>query len=214
MFKRKISKAAAIISAIWILAFLIFYFTRPLVAFFTGPMDKSYIDNLSKPGALTFSYRTKVVRNEDSNILKRSDLIINHSVLGLDYENTYDMVYDPTALVNLAELGSDFTYLYDETDSIEAEFLEYLNESGLRFNAVPFSSTIARSEYALYRERTGEGLILTLSLDKTIGFIRSLENARLAITYLDYAALEIRDAEIVFTPEWDSIIRENLQKGF
>ena len=47
-------------------------------------------------------------------------------------------------------------------------------------------------------------------LDETIGFIRSLESPRIAVTYLDAAALETIKPVLVFSPDWDEIIRGNL----
>ena len=127
-----------------VLFFLIFFFSRPLVVFFVGNLDSNYIEELSKPSALTLYYRTKVVANPSDNSLNNADLIINHSVIGLDKENVYEMEYDPESLIEpyVANLGSDVTYLYDSTDDKEVEILDYLNSRISDLNAVSYESGI------------------------------------------------------------------------
>ena len=115
MVKRKGLIASLSILLICISSFLVFLFSRPLVVFFTGDVDSSYIARLDKPKRLTSSYRTKTVENVDENVLNKADLIINHSAIGLDNENVYDMTYDLEALVGpyVDRIGDDAVYLYD-----------------------------------------------------------------------------------------------------
>lgn len=212
MVKRKGLIASLSILLICISSFLVFLFSRPLVVFFTGDVDSSYIARLDKPKRLTSSYRTKTVGNVDENVLNKADLIINHSVIGLDNENVYDMPYDLEALVGpyADRIGDDAVYLYDSTDSKEVELLSFLKARIPGIEGVPYESEIGRSDYGVYGNRVGDGLIISTSLDETIGFIRSLESPRIAVTYLDAAALETIKPVLVFLPDWDEIIRGNL----
>ena len=198
-----------------VLFFIIFFFSRPLVVFFVGNLDSNYIEELSKPSALTLYYRTKVVVNPDDNSLNNADFIINHSVIGLDKENVYEMEYDPESLIEpyATNLGSDVTYLYDSTDDKEVEILDYLNSRISDLNAVSYESEIGRADHGLFQQRVGDGVIITLSLSETISFLRTLDSPQIAVTYLDAAALEAIEPYIVFSPDWDSLIRENLRKA-
>ena len=148
----------------------------------------------------------------DENVLNKADLIINHSVIGLDNENVYDMTYDLEALVGpyVDRIGDDAVYLYDSTDPKEVELLSFLKARLPGIEGVPYESEIGRSDYGVYGNRVGDGLIISTSLDETIGFIRSLESPRIAVTYLDAAALETIKPVLVFSPDWDEIIRGNL----
>ena len=208
MVKRKGLIASLSILLICISSFLVFLFSRPLVVFFTGDVDSSYIARLDKPKRLTSSYRTKT----DENVLNKADLIINHSAIGLDNENVYDMTYDLEALVGpyVDRIEDDAVYLYDSTDPKEVELLSFLKARLPGIEGVPYESEIGRSDYGVYGNRVGDGLIISTSLDETIGFIRSLESPRIAVTYLDAAALETIKPVLVFSPDWDEIIRGNL----
>lgn len=212
MVKRKGLIASLSILLICISSFLVFLFSRPLVVFFTGDVDSSYIARLDKPKRLTSSYRTKTMENVDENVLNKADLIINHSAIGLDNENVYDMTYDLEALVGpySDRIGDDAVYLYDSTDPKEVELLSFLEARLPGIEGVPYESEIGRSDYGVYGNRVGDGLIISTSLDETIGFIRSLESPRIAVTYLDAAALETIKPVLVFSPDWDEIIRGNL----
>lgn len=198
-----------------LLAALSFYFSRPLVVFFTGEADPYYVDNLVKLDFFSLHYRTRVVTDVDDDILNKADLIINHSVIGLDKPNEYLMTYDPLSLIApyVDSLGDGATYLYDSSDGEEVAVLSLLEERIGDLNAVPYDGKMDRSEYGIYKTRVGAGLIITLSLDETIGFIRTLDEPKIAVSYLDAAALETIEPSVVFSPEWDLIIEENLRKG-
>ena len=198
-----------------LLAALSFYFSRPLVVFFNAEADPYYVDNLVKPDFFSLHYRTRVVTDVDDDILNKADLIINHSVIGLDKPNEYIVGYDPLSLIApyVDSLGDGVTYLYDSSDGEEVAVLSFLVERVGDLNAVPYDGKIDRSEYGIYKTRVGTGLIITLSLDETIGFIRTLDEPEIAVSYLDAAALETLEPSIVFSPEWDLIIEENLKKG-
>lgn len=198
-----------------LLAALSFYFSRPLVVFFTAEADPYYVDNLEKPDFFSLHYRTRVVTDVDDDILNKADLIINHSVIGLDKPNEYIVGYDPLSLIApyVDSLGDGVTYLYDSSDGEELAVLSFLVERVGDLNAVSYDGKIDRSEYGIYKTRVGTGLIITLSLDETIGFIRTLDEPEIAVSYLDAAALETLEPSIVFSPEWDLIIEENLRKG-
>ena len=212
MKKRKPLIISIIVLALCALSSIAFYFSRPLVVFFTGDADSFYVENLDKPKPLTASYRTKIVGNPEENVLNEADFIINHSVIGLNYENVYDMSYDLKSLVEpyLAELGDEVTYIYDSTDSCEVELCSFLEKAIPDLNEISYDGQISRADYGVYRSRVGDGLIITTSLSETIDFIRAMENAEIAVTYLDAAALEILEPAVIFSPDWDGIIKENL----
>ena len=194
------------------LVFLAFYFTRPLVVFFSGDADSHYVSKLVKPDPVNLSYRTRICEKAEDNILNKADLIINHSVIGLDYDNVYDVTYNLQSLVSpyVENLGDGVTYLYDSTDPDEVALLSFLRSSLLSVNDVSYEGEIRKADYGVYKNRVGNGLIITTSLEETVGFIRSLESPQLALTYLDAAALETIEPVLVFSPDWDAIIKENL----
>ncbi len=212
MGKRKGFIALLIFLLVFMLVFLAFYFTRPLVVFFTGDADSLYVSKLVKPDPINLSYRTRICEKAEDNILNKADLIINHSVIGLDYNNVYDVTYDLQSLIApyIENLGDGVTYLYDSTDPDEVALLGFLRSSLLSVNDVSYEGEIRKADYGVYKNRVGDGLILTTSLEETVGFIRSLESPQLALTYLDAAALETIEPVLVFSPDWDAIIRENL----
>ena len=212
MGKRKGFIALLIFLLVFMLVFLAFYFTRPLVVFFTGDADSHYVSKLVKPDPVNLSYRTRICEKAEDNILNKADLIINHSVIGLDYDNVYDVTYNLQSLVSpyVENLGDGVTYLYDSTDPDEVALLSFLRSSLLSVNDVSYEGEIRKADYGVYKNRVGNGLIITTSLEETVGFIRSLESPQLALTYLDAAALETIEPVLVFSPDWDAIIKENL----
>lgn len=212
MGKRKGFIALLIFLLVFMLVFLAFYFTRPLVVFFTGDADSLYVSNLVKPAPINLSYRTRICEKAEDDILNKADLIINHSVIGLNYNNVYDVTYDLQSLIApyIENLGDGVIYLYDSTDPDEVALLGFLRSSLLSVNDVSYEGEIRKADYGVYKNRVGDGLIITTSLEETVGFIRSLESPQLALTYLDAAALETIEPVLVFSPDWDAIIRENL----
>ena len=212
MGKRKGFIALLIFLLAAMLVFLAFYFTRPLVVFFSGDADSHYVSKLVKPDPVNLSYRTRICEKAEDNILNKADLIINHSVIGLDYDNVYDVTYNLQSLVSpyVENLGDGVTYLYDSTDPDEVALLSFLRSSLLSVNDVSYEGEIRKADYGVYKNRVGNGLIITTSLEETVGFIRSLESPQLALTYLDAAALETIEPVLVFSPDWDAIIKENL----
>ena len=77
-------------------------------------------------------------------------------------------------------------------------------------NEIPYDGQISRADYGVYRSKVGDDLIITTSLSEIIDFIRTVEEAKIAVTYLDAAALEILEPAVIFSPDWDGIIKENL----
>lgn len=212
MKKRKPFIFSIIVFILCILSFLAFYFSRPLVVFFTGDVDSFYVENLDKPKPLGSSYRTKIVDDEEENVLNKADLIINHSVIGLNYKNVFNMPYDLKSLVEpyLSELGDEVSYIYDSTDPDEVELCSFLRTMLPNLNEIPYDGQISRADYGVYRSKVGDDLIITTSLSEIIDFIRTVEEAKIAVTYLDAAALEILEPAVIFSPDWDGIIKENL----
>ena len=215
IFGMKMKKAVLILVSLLfvvVAGFSVFYFTRPKVAFFVGDIDSSYVKRLSHPDALTASYRSKIVYDPSDSYLKSADLIINHSVIGLDFDNQYNMEYDPVSLMEpyIFSLEQPVTLLYDEVDPHSAEVRDFLRGEISNLIEVPYNMEIETSEYGIYGNEVGSGTIITMDLADTIGFIRTLDNPEIAVSYLDAAALESDIGCIVFEPDWDSIIRNNL----
>ena len=155
----------------------------------------------------------EIIQGEDGEIKTIIyDTMKVNKLLSSINENVYDMTYDLEALVGpySDRIGDDAVYLYDSTDPKEVELLSFLKARLPGIEGVPYESEIGRSDYGVYGNRVGDGLIISTSLDETIGFIRSLESPRIAVTYLDAAALETIKPVLVFSPDWDEIIRGNL----
>lgn len=213
MTKKKALKTVLIALISILILFFIFFFTRKRIAFFVGDLDRSYIQKLDKPEILTSRYRTKVVYDENDNYLNYADLIINHSIIGLEKENVYDMAYDPVSLIApyIETIRSEnVVFLYNEESIEDIDVLSYLRENLADIKSLSYKGSMARSDYGIYREEIGDALIITLNLNETIGFIRSINAPRLAVSYLDAAALERIEPYIVFSPHWDELILERV----
>ena len=210
MRKKKTVTLAVVMLILAVLGAMVgFYFTRPEIAFVTDPLPDEFISRLSKPSKLTSSYRLSL---EDSmSFSDRADYMIDVTKDGIYSDKpvhrplySVEELFSPI-LSSLA--GEEIALIFDETDESQYEFSLIVKEMFPDAVLIPYEYEMSKSDYSIYRGKLEPGMVLMIpDLYSSIDFVRTLESPRLAVDWLDAAALETICPEFVASPDWEDVI--------
>ena len=192
-----------------------FYFTRPLVAFVCPDAGKEYLSRLSKPEPICLDYRTVVVKAGEDIDFDKFDLVINHSGVGIQNENVYNVNYDPISLFSpvINEYQQEnLVLLYDLQDDIESSFAEYLKKEYPAIRHISYNGFMDKVDYAVNGSKIeADDVLIVMDASSVVGFLRYLGSPRFIVDYIDAAGLDELKAEKIAAPDWDDVIRSNLK---
>lgn len=214
---KKIAVPFAIIASIAVIC-VIFYFSRPSVAFVVDSLDDVFTSRIPGPSAICTDYRSRRIEAEPGASVSGYDLVIDMTRDGIDSDTRkIRPEYDRTALFSaaLSQIADAKVYvLYDSEDPGQMESFEAMRKLRPDIEALPYGSSFSRSMYPLFESKIEDGSYLVVfDASATIDFIRSLSvNVSLVTDYLDYAALTERNVSVVASPDWDAVISDALSK--
>lgn len=200
---------------VFVPAVCVFYFTRPLVAFVCPDAGKEYLSRLDKPAPICLDYRTVVVKAGEDVDFDKFNLIINHSEIGIQGKNIYNVDYDPASLfcpIIDEYQQENLILLYDLQDDVECSFAEYLGKEYPGIRHISYNGSMDNVDYAVNGSKIETGdVLIVLDASAVAGFLRYLDSPRFIVDYIDAAGLDGLEAEKIAFVDWDYVIRSNLK---
>ena len=189
-----------------------FYYMRPSVCILTDEVPYSFFRHVDTPKHMTMSYRTTWRTKENLERLSRYDMVIDMTLDGVEpQDNVYRMGYSTKELFlpYVESLNDGNIYiLYDLSSDDEVEFADLASMMNPNVELISYDYRCDRASYAIMEDEIVEGsYLMVLNLSGCMDFIRYIDkDVVLVVDYLDAAALD-DGADIVASPDWDSMIR-------